>query len=152
MLNLLFRTITKLRKLYWRFFRPTTIGVKAIIECQGKILLIKNRYDDFWYLPGGKVKPGESPIDSIKRELKEECGVNMEKAEIFGIYFNNAEYKNDYIILFVSRTESIPSLVNGLEIENSGFYSIDSLPDEISAATLRRLSEYNEKNSICENW
>jgi len=152
MLNLLYRIVSALRKIYWRILRPTTIGVKAIIECEKQILLIKNRYDNFWYLPGGKVKSGENPTDSIKRELREECGIKMGEANLFGVYLNRAEYKNDYIILFASQFKTCPLIKNGLEIEASGFYDLDSLPDKISAATLRRLSEYHGKNSISGQW
>ncbi len=54
----------------------------AIIQCEGKIL-ITQRSEDMphplqWEFPGGKLKPGESPVRCIVREIKEELGVTVE--------------------------------------------------------------------------
>jgi len=62
----------------------------AVIRRNGKILIAKRRRDGRWELPGGKVDPGESPADCIRREIKEE--LNLEVAivrplgEVEGIY------------------------------------------------------------------
>lgn len=50
------------------------ITVKAILEKDGKILLLKDMKDK-WELPGGKIEFGEQPENSLKRELQEELGL-----------------------------------------------------------------------------
>ncbi len=47
----------------------------AIIEHNGKILFQKRKQDDFWALPGGKIRVGETTKNTIERELKEELGL-----------------------------------------------------------------------------
>jgi 8-oxo-dGTP diphosphatase len=58
------------------------IGVKAIIEHDGKILLIK-RSDKYkgisgiWDIPGGRLEFGEEPEDGLRREVMEETGIKL---------------------------------------------------------------------------
>lgn len=41
-------------KIYWFIFRPKTYGVKVILRCGGKFLLIRNSYGKkHWTFPGG---------------------------------------------------------------------------------------------------
>ncbi|MCK6624358.1 MAG: NUDIX domain-containing protein [Anaerolineae bacterium] len=46
--------------------------VAAIIECHQRYLFTTAPGTDFWFLPGGRVKAGESSLEAIKRELQEE--------------------------------------------------------------------------------
>ncbi|HEY1085952.1 MAG TPA: NUDIX hydrolase [Candidatus Saccharimonadales bacterium] len=46
------------------------VGVKAIIEHDGKYLLLKK--DDFWDTPGGRIDGDETVEEALRRELSEE--------------------------------------------------------------------------------
>ena len=54
----------------------------AVIEKDGKILIAKRRRGDLhggrWEFPGGKIDFGETPEQCLKRELKEELGIEAE--------------------------------------------------------------------------
>lgn len=54
----------------------------AIIEKDSKILIAKRKKGDTlggrWEFPGGKVEPGETPEECLKRELKEEFGIEAD--------------------------------------------------------------------------
>ncbi|MGM9878930.1 MAG: NUDIX hydrolase [Bacilli bacterium] len=52
------------------------IRAVAVIEKDGKVLFQKRKQDEFWALPGGKVRVGEQSVDTIKRELQEELNIN----------------------------------------------------------------------------
>ena len=59
------------------------IGVKAIIMDGSRMLLIKrsNRYADsggIWDIPGGRLNFGEEPEDGLRREVREETGLEIE--------------------------------------------------------------------------
>ena len=48
--------------------------VSCVISSGGKYLLHRKKGDPFWNLIGGRVSLGESSIDAVKREIKEEIG------------------------------------------------------------------------------
>jgi len=59
------------------------VGVGALIVHEGKLLIVKRGVDpakDKWSIPGGAVELGERIRDAVIREVKEECGLNVEIA------------------------------------------------------------------------
>ena len=58
------------------------IGVAVIGNEQGQILIDKRRREGamggLWEFPGGKIEPGETVEECIKREIKEELGIEIE--------------------------------------------------------------------------
>jgi len=153
MLNFLFKIVSFCRKTYWFLFRPATVGVKILAVNNNKVLLIKNRYDKFWYLPGGGVKSGETFVGAAKREMMEETGIQAQEFKVLGLYSNFFEYKSDHIILLHC---DVPLLdpVKGLEVKEVAFLNLNNLPDKISPATKRRIEEFIcGKNNITNgNW
>lgn len=62
------------------------VGVKALIKNKdGKFLLIRSsplKYpekDQYWDIVGGRINAGETLFDNLKREIKEEVGLNLEQ-------------------------------------------------------------------------
>lgn len=56
-------------------FRPAVYG---IVEDQGRLLLVKNRNNGKYTLPGGGVEIGEGIVDALIREVREETGIVVE--------------------------------------------------------------------------
>ena len=57
----------------------------AVIERDGKVLIAKrqegDRFEGRWEFPGGKIEAGESSEECLRRELREELGVEIEAPE-----------------------------------------------------------------------
>lgn len=65
------------------------VASSALIEKDGKILLVKRRFKPhpgWWALPGGIVEHGETVEETAIREIKEETGLNIEIVKLLGVY------------------------------------------------------------------
>ncbi|MEV4253063.1 NUDIX hydrolase [Spirillospora sp. NPDC049652] len=56
---------------------PRTRGAAAalLVDDLGRIVLVKPTYKDGWFLPGGVIEDGESPLAACVRECREELGL-----------------------------------------------------------------------------
>jgi 8-oxo-dGTP pyrophosphatase MutT (NUDIX family) len=85
--------------------RNTKAAVKALIEKNGKVLMLKTLVGDehIWVPPGGKVQYGESPVDALHREVEEETGMSIEVEDCIGMYhfLTGPEDEGDQVSLTV---------------------------------------------------
>ncbi len=61
----------------------------ALIEREGRYLVLERGQDPYrgrWELPGGFVEAGESPADTVSREILEETGLRVDGLRILGAY------------------------------------------------------------------
>jgi ADP-ribose pyrophosphatase YjhB (NUDIX family) len=140
------RVLQEARRLYWRMFRPLTLGVAAIvINEENRILLVRNSYRSGWHLPGGSVERGESIVQAIQRELFEEMGFRpaSEPSEILGVYSNFSDRNYDHVIVFVIRGgKSTESRDKNFEIEAIRAFDLTELPPDVGPGTGRRIQEF----------
>ena len=67
------------------------VGVHALVLKEGRMLLIKRSKEPSkgkWSIPGGRVELGEAISDAAKREVLEECSVEIEIERIFDVADN----------------------------------------------------------------
>lgn len=72
-----------------RVFTQTYGAVGAILERNGKILLVKEteeKVKGMWSHPAGWIEVGENPVGAVKREVKEETCFDFEPTYILGVY------------------------------------------------------------------
>ncbi|MGZ9584010.1 NUDIX hydrolase [Paenibacillus marinisediminis] len=80
-------------------------------DSRSKILMVKNKDNESWTLPGGAVEKNETLEIAAIREAKEETGLDI---KVFGIVAVNEyinEGKNEHIVFFTFRAE----IVSGIE-------------------------------------
>lgn len=71
--------------LVW-FYAPLRVRVRVIIRVKDEVLVVKNWFGpNFWQLPGGGMKNGETVADTASREIKEELGVCIKDKDIISI-------------------------------------------------------------------
>jgi len=64
------------------------IIARGIIIQDGKILLCKVKSKENWFFPGGHVEEGENSEAALKREMREEIGVDTIEAKFIGLAEN----------------------------------------------------------------
>jgi len=104
----------------------------AVINDEGKILLVKEVMDKKWAMPGGWADVGDIPSEVAKREAKEESGYNVKPTKVIGVFDANRsgrplEFFHAFKIVFLC------DLVGGEpatsdETEDVAFFSFDELP------------------------
>lgn len=60
---------------------PVDVAVGVLIDTEGRFLLTSRPhgkvYAGYWEFPGGKLEPGESVEQALRRELHEELGITI---------------------------------------------------------------------------
>ena len=133
-----------------RIRRPLTIGVRALVlGSDGSVLLVRHRYMPGLYLPGGRVRRGESAADATRRELAEEVGLALDASEplaVHGVFFSQLEGKNDHVIVYAVRVDEHTlralSHAPSIEVAEVVVARLDEFPGDLSPATRRRLEAF----------
>ncbi len=151
-MNVFIKIIFQASRLILQIIKPMTIGVRVLLIREGCVLLVKHVYERKWYLPGGLVEKGETLEQAVRREAAEEVGAYLNEVRLFGVYSNFREGRPDHVITFLSEDFLLDGS-NDHEIEASGFFPLDSLPEAMSLGSENRIREYREgKMNIVGPW
>ena len=147
--------IRRLFHFYWRFSRGLTLGVRAlVVDERRRVFLVQHSYIRGWHLPGGGVEPGETIVDALIRELREEGNIEpMAPPRLHGIFFNDRVSRRDHVAVFVvPEFRQIGEPVPNYEIIAHGFFALDQLPNDTTAATRARIIEVMGGAPMRERW
>ncbi|MGR9395136.1 8-oxo-dGTP diphosphatase MutT [Rhizobium leguminosarum] len=91
------------------------VAACALIDADGRILLAQRpegkSLAGLWEFPGGKVEPGETPEETLVRELEEELGINTKIACLAPLTFASHSYETFHLLMplyICRRYEGIP--------------------------------------------
>ena len=85
------------------------VAACALVDTDGRVLLAQRpegkSLAGFWEFPGGKVEPGETPEQTVVRELREEIGIETRTACLAPLAFASHTYDAFHLLmpLFVCR-------------------------------------------------
>jgi ADP-ribose pyrophosphatase YjhB (NUDIX family) len=78
------------------------LAVDCIILIDGRVLLIHRRNPPHgWALPGGFVEYGETVEDAVRREMKEETGLDLQDLRQFRVYSDPARDVRGHVVSVV---------------------------------------------------
>jgi ADP-ribose pyrophosphatase YjhB (NUDIX family) len=110
-------------------FAPVLGGASGLIVRDGKVLLIKRGkepYKDHWSLPGGGIERGERIRDTVRREVLEETGLQVEVGRVAG-YREEILADGHYLVLAFHCTVTGGSLCAGDDASEAEFVDPNDL-------------------------
>ena len=124
-----------------------TVSVGAIvINHENKVLLLDHvlRPASGWGIPGGFIDADESPVEAIKRELREEIGLEIENIEIFRI-----RTAARHVEILFSAHSAQQGEVQSFEIKELGWFDYKSMPERFSPIHKQIIKEVLSKTVKC---
>ena len=109
------------------------VDVRGAVIVDGQVLLVREKSDGLWTLPGGYADVGISAAENIVKEIREEACIDVDAIGLYGVIHKaKHEYDPDardfYKLFFLcgKKDDSEPSA--GAEISDVGFFGADNLP------------------------
>ena len=114
-------------------------GSGAIIYQDGKILLQKRQDNEKWAIHGGAVELGETYLQALTRELKEEINIKPINPQLMGIFTGKNfrfEYPNgdkiyDSLCVFLIEKYEGNIQKDNQEVADLQWFDVESLPEQL---------------------
>jgi len=129
-------------------YRNPIPAAGAIIETDGRILLVRRKYPPYigdWCFPAGFMEYGETPEQCCVRELKEETGLDVTLKTLFKIYTGEDDPRTRAIlILYLAESNSSEPLA-GDDASEVRYFAEAEIPKNIAFSAHRQaLKDYFE--------
>lgn len=110
-----------------------TVGAIAV-DVRGRVLLLKHEFrtGSGWGIPGGFMEAGEQPLEALRRELREEIGVELDAAEIVRVRTLRRPQQVEIHFRCRVRESGSAASPQSIEINSVGWFDPDKLPPELS--------------------
>jgi ADP-ribose pyrophosphatase YjhB (NUDIX family) len=106
----------------------------AIFDDTERVLLMQEKTDGRWSLPGGWADPGDSPSSAVTREILEETGYHAAVMKLIACWDRERQQNppplavHVYKLFFLCRPDGTPQPPAALETLDVGWFSMDELP------------------------
>ncbi|MGW8249128.1 MAG: NUDIX domain-containing protein [Anaerolineales bacterium] len=130
----------------WVFFPDPKVAAAALIEQDGKVLLVRRAVDPLrgrWTLPAGFVDAGEDPALAAKRECLEETGLQVSISGLLTVLYGQEHPHGAHIIIFYKAEILSGELKPGDDVDRVGFFGREDLPP-LAFSTTRRVLDLSD--------
>ncbi|MEN8264186.1 MAG: NUDIX hydrolase [Nitrospirota bacterium] len=113
-------------------YATTKVDVRGAVIRNGKVLLVQERSDQKWCMPGGWADVGDIPSEMVAREVLEESGFEVAVKKVIGVYDANRsgrplEFYHAYKIIFLCKIQGGEARPSD-ETAAVDFFSFEDLP------------------------
>jgi len=114
-------------------YATVKVDVRGAVIRQGRLLLVKERADGRWTMPGGWADVGDLPSQSVEREIREEAGIEARVNRVVGVWDANREgrpmeFYHAFKIVFLCKDLGGEPHTS-VETSDVGFFDFDKLPE-----------------------
>ena len=107
-------------------------GVKAILTHEGRVLLVVHTYGPKrWELPGGGLHRNETPLDGIRREIREELSVELADPALVAVGCGSRRHTKRTISIFTAEIAPASVRPDPVEIDRAQWHDPASLPPRV---------------------
>jgi ADP-ribose pyrophosphatase YjhB (NUDIX family) len=141
--NIPIRRIERLFSDFARGYATPKIDVRGAVIEDGKILLVRERSDDLWTLPGGFADVGLSAVENVIKEIQEEAGIRTSVTSLYSVRHKAKQaYEPDildfYKMFFLCQRVDAEPPKPGPEVTDAAFFTRDSLPQLSKGRVIER--------------
>jgi ADP-ribose pyrophosphatase YjhB (NUDIX family) len=136
-------------------YQTPKVDIRAVIVNDNKILMVREKVDNFWSLPGGWADVGYSPGEVAVKEVKEEAGLEVVPERILAVLDkkNHPHPPSPFHTykIFIECSIAGGTIQNGMETNEVAFFSISEIPtlseERITTSQIKMLFElFHDKN------
>ncbi len=113
-------------------YQTPKVDIRASVFMDDKILMVREKIDGAWSLPGGWADVNTSVSESAIRECLEEAGAKVKPSRIIAIHLADRHFKHPYPYtiykIFVECELLENKFIENTETLDAGFFSFDLLP------------------------
>lgn len=130
----------------------------AVVDSRERLLLMCERSDGLWSLPGGWADPGDTPTSACVREVLEETGQAVEVLKLVGVWDRDAQGHRPRLavaawkLFFLCRATGPQGEPEELETLETGWFGLDELPPlslgRVSPRQLERVVAHHRDPSL----
>jgi ADP-ribose pyrophosphatase YjhB (NUDIX family) len=133
------------------------VDVRGVVFKENKILLVKEKMDGGWTLPGGWADPNETPSASVEREVIEESGFIVKAKKILAVYDRTKQGHLPPFPFHVYKLFFLCDLIGGErtisnETDDVDFFEEDKIPElsqsRTSKSQLIRFFEFHRNPDL----
>ncbi len=133
------------------------LDVRGVVFRESKILLVEEKIDGGWTLPGGWADPCQSPSECVIREIREESGYETEARKLLAVYDRSKHPHKPpfpfhiYKMFFLCEiTGGVPKVSH--ETTGVDFFPEDQIPDlsisRVLPAQIARMFEHHRNPDL----
>jgi len=114
-------------------YRTPKVDVRGAVIREDKILLVKERNDERWTLPGGYADVGLSPAENIIKEVDEEAGLHVSVNVMYCLRHKakhpfDPDLRDFYKLYFLCEEGKLKDPCPGSEVLDAAFFAKGNLP------------------------